>query len=100
METAFGFVRVGRGRGWAALVSLYLAATAAAGPALGASDPGARPQVHVRTGVLQGVADPASQVTAYKGIPYAKPPMGELRWKAPVPAASWDGVRDAQAFGN
>jgi para-nitrobenzyl esterase len=37
-------------------------------------------------------------VTAYKGIPYAAPPVGELRWKAPTPVAPWKGVREATRF--
>jgi para-nitrobenzyl esterase len=90
-------VRRGPGRGWAALVSLCLAA-AIAGPASGADE--ARPQVRIRTGVLQGVEDAAAKVVAYKGIPYARPPVGELRWRAPVPAVVWDGVRDAREFGH
>jgi para-nitrobenzyl esterase len=39
-------------------------------------------------------------VVAYKGIPYAKPPAGDLRWRPPVPATAWDGVRDAGEFGH
>jgi para-nitrobenzyl esterase len=39
-------------------------------------------------------------VRAFLGIPYAAPPVGALRWKAPMPAAKWKGVRDAAAFGN
>ena len=35
----------------------------------------------------------------FKGIPFAAPPLGENRWKAPQPAAKWDGVRKADAFG-
>ena len=38
-------------------------------------------------------------VTSYKGIPFAAPPVGDLRWKAPQAAKGWDGVRDGSAFG-
>ena len=38
-------------------------------------------------------------VRVYKGIPFAAPPTGENRWRAPQPAAKWDGVRKAEAFG-
>jgi para-nitrobenzyl esterase len=78
--------------------SVCLAFVAAAGAALGASE--TRPQVRVRTGLLQGVTDASSHVTAYKGIPYAKPPIGELRWRPPVAAPGWHGVRDAREFGH
>jgi len=56
------------------------------------------PQVSVATGVLQGAT--ADGVEMFKGIPFAAPPVGELRWKAPQPAASWQGVRDATHFGD
>jgi para-nitrobenzyl esterase len=57
-------------------------------------------QVRIDTGVLAGVVG-ATQPTVrvFKGIPYAAPPLGENRWKAPQPAAKWDGVRNADAFG-
>jgi para-nitrobenzyl esterase len=58
----------------------------------------ARPRVAIGQGVLQGVR--SDGVVAYKGVPYAQPPVGPLRWRAPVPAAGWTGVRDASAFGN
>ncbi len=48
-------------------------------------------------GRLRGTRD--AGVSAFKGIPYAAPPVGELRLRAPVPAGGWDGVRDATAFG-
>lgn len=67
-------------------------------PAAGASE--TRPQVHLRSGIVQGVSDAAAKVVAYKGIPYARPPIGELRWRPPVPAQPWEGVRDAREFGH
>jgi para-nitrobenzyl esterase len=82
--------------GWAAFVSLCLAL--AAGTVFGAGE--TQPQVRIKTGVLQGVvAEAASKIVAYKGIPYAKPPVGELRGRATVAAPAWDGVRDASKFG-
>jgi len=80
-------------------VSLCLAfAAAAVGAAHGSTE--ALPQVRIHTGALQGAADASSGVIAYKGIPYAKPPVGDLRWRPPVPAPAWDGVRDAREFGH
>ncbi len=57
----------------------------------------AAPVVATRAGSVRGSA--AGGVTRFLGIPYAKPPFGELRFAAPEPAAAWDGVRDATAFG-
>jgi para-nitrobenzyl esterase len=57
-------------------------------------------QIRVTTsqGVLAGQRE-ANDVESFKDIPYAVAPVGELRWKAPVPAGNWAGVRDASAFG-
>jgi len=55
-------------------------------------------QVHIHTGTLQGIV--TSDVVAYKGIPYAEPPIGSLRWRSPIPAHAWKGVRAAQEFGH
>lgn len=49
-------------------------------------------------GKIQGVD--MGDYTVYKGVPYAKPPIGGLRWKAPVPVEPWDGVFVADTFGN
>ena len=51
-------------------------------------------------GVVEGTASKDHPTThIFKGIPYAAPPVGALRWKAPQPAASWTGVRKAVEFG-
>ena len=50
-------------------------------------------------GLVSGVAGTNAEVRVFKGIPFAAPPVGPLRWKAPQPAAKWDGVRKAEAFG-
>jgi para-nitrobenzyl esterase len=57
-------------------------------------------QVRVETGLIAGTAS-ASQpsVRVFKGIPFAAPPLGDNRWRAPQPAAKWEGVRQADAFG-
>jgi para-nitrobenzyl esterase len=54
--------------------------------------------VTVESGKLAGAT--ADGVLSFKGIPYAAPPVGELRWKAPQPVAAWTGTRDAKAFGS
>jgi len=55
------------------------------------------PAVRVDRGELQGVAD--SGVVSYKGIPFAAPPVGDLRWRPPQPTTRWTGVRQAAEFG-
>ena len=54
-------------------------------------------QVSTKSGVVQGVDK--NGVTSWLGIPFAAPPVGELRWKAPEPPAPWQGVRQADKFG-
>src|SRR5688572_17629508 len=63
-------------------------------PALGAdADPVASVSGgHVRGAVL------AKGGAVFKGIPYAQPPTGELRWREPIPVKPWSGVRDATKF--
>ena len=56
--------------------------------------------VRVEQGLLSGTTGVDPAVRVYRGIPFAAPPVGDLRWKAPQPAASWKGVREAKAFGN
>jgi carboxylesterase type B len=56
--------------------------------------------VRIEAGLVQGVPAKDMSITVYKGIPFAAPPVGELRWKAPQPAIPWRGVRKADQFGN
>ena len=54
--------------------------------------------VHTATGSVVG-AVAGGEVLTFKGIPYAAPPVGPLRWRAPQPPLPWSGVRDATRFG-
>ena len=58
----------------------------------------AKKVVRIDTGLISGVTN-ANGVTGYLGIPFAAPPVGNLRWRAPRPAAKWSGVRPADEFG-
>ena len=68
---------------------------AAAVTAFGASND----VVKLDTGQVSGMAGATPDMHIYKGIPFAAPPVGNLRWRVPQPAAHWDGVRQADAFG-
>ncbi|OIN01019.1 hypothetical protein A9236_07510 [Polynucleobacter sp. QLW-P1DATA-2] len=57
-----------------------------------------RPTVQIQDGRLQGVVE--YNMNAFKNIPYAAPPMGDLRWRPPQPAIAWSGTRDASRFGD
>ena len=79
-------------------VGLSLALTALALNAFAAPSPTQR---ETTLGAVLGADDSASTGTyAWKGVPYAKPPVGALRWKAPVDAEPWTSVKTTQQFGN
>lgn len=56
------------------------------------------PIVKTAQGAVSGQVDAASHVASFKGIPFAEPPVGELRWHAPEPPRAWKGVRDGTQF--
>ncbi|MEM7274089.1 MAG: carboxylesterase family protein [Actinomycetota bacterium] len=58
-----------------------------------------RPEVTVTQGRLRGKAAEKGTVSVFKGIPFAAPPVGDLRWRPPQEPASWTGVRDAAKHG-
>ena len=59
----------------------------------------ANPVLEIEGGKIQGVESSAKGVYVYKGIPFAAPPVGDLRWKEPQPVIPWEGVKVADTFG-
>ena len=74
-----------------ALIATTLFAFSTAGAAI--DDP-----VKLDTGMISGTTTGSPEVRVFKGIPYAAPPVGDLRWRAPKPAAHWEGTRAADQF--
>ncbi|RYX81693.1 hypothetical protein EON83_23100 [bacterium] len=56
--------------------------------------------VRTQSGLLSGVEGRDASITVYKGVPYAAPPVGDLRWRAPQEPLKWKGVRKADQFGS
>jgi len=56
-------------------------------------------QVQTQNGVLEGVHDADRALDIFLGVPFAQPPVGALRWKAPQPLDDWEGILEAKAFG-
>jgi para-nitrobenzyl esterase len=65
---------------------------------LGAMPKGPINPVRIDCGLVSGAAD-RNAVTTHLGIPFAAPPVGQLRWRPPQPPAHWEGVRAAEHFG-
>ena len=57
------------------------------------------PTLTIEGGQVVGVPTPTKGVVSYKGIPFAAPPVGELRWKEPQPVIPWEGVKKAEGYG-
>ena len=57
-----------------------------------------KPHVVISNGTLEGTFNTYTKIYSYKGIPFAQPPVGELRWKEPQPPVNWNGVRKADHF--
>jgi para-nitrobenzyl esterase len=68
-----------------------------ASPGVGASQTSAPVPLSIAQGQLAGTQDDG--ILVFKGIPFAAPPVGSLRWRAPQPGPSWQGVRAADTFG-
>jgi para-nitrobenzyl esterase len=73
---------------------------ALADPRSGSLRPDPGPTVRLETGVLEGTQfGSAKNEVAFLGVPYAAPPVGDLRWKPPQPVSKWNGTRKATGFG-
>jgi len=59
-----------------------------------------REPIKLDAGSLGNSTESSPGIRAFKGIPFAAPPVGALRWREPQPVAKWDGARDASKFGN
>lgn len=66
---------------------------------LSASEANSWPVAEVTGGSVQGQLLPDGVGAVFKGIPFAQPPVGDLRWREPMPVAAWTGIRDASAPG-
>jgi para-nitrobenzyl esterase len=75
---------------------MMIAALGVAAPSIAAiNEP-----VNTEAGLVSGVPADDPAVTMFKGIPYAAPPVGDLRWRAPRPVVPWQGIRKADQFGS
>jgi para-nitrobenzyl esterase len=79
---------------WAFNCAIGTAVADTGGAALSRPAPG--PTVTIHSGSVRGLT--TDGVSEFLGLPYAAPPVGNLRWRAPHPPATWDGVRDASQF--
>jgi para-nitrobenzyl esterase len=52
--------------------------------------------IRIEGGLVQGTSE--DELAVYRGLPFAAPPVGDLRWRAPQPAAKWEGVRQTTNF--
>jgi para-nitrobenzyl esterase len=59
----------------------------------------AQERVKTANGTLEGTSDKSSGIRSFNGIPFAQPPVGDLRWKPPQPPKNWQGERKADKFG-
>ena len=57
-------------------------------------------QVQTESGIVEGLTGWNQAVSIFRGIPYAAPPVGELRWRHPQPVIPWKGVRECFEFGS
>ena len=111
MSTRDSSMRIGRGFSFANVAASFTMLTAMMALGVACGQPVAETAmpaamlapdtpVTVTGGQIRGaLADTNPEIVSFKGVPYAAPPVGDLRWKPPQPVVAWDGVRDATAAG-
>jgi para-nitrobenzyl esterase len=75
------------------LIPAIAVCAASALPAFGAD------RVKTKNGIVESTVPPKDGVRSFKGLPFAQPPVGDLRWREPQPVKNWPGVRNADTFG-
>ncbi len=83
-------------KSWNSLSSLMVAVILAA---IIPGETSAADRVKTANGVVEATKPPSSGVRSFKGIPFAQPPVGNLRWREPQPAKNWPGILKADRFG-
>jgi para-nitrobenzyl esterase len=83
----------------ALVASLLAVAIASATVILQGRQDGLNQPVKVQGGLVSGVPGKHAGITAFRGVPFAAPPVGNRRWQAPQPPEPWTGVRKAETFG-
>lgn len=83
---------------WVGSIGLLAPLALASTPLPARSPEKMAPVVATEAGKVRGAVE--SDIASWKGIPFAAPPVGPLRWRMPQPAAHWSGVRDATAYGH
>jgi para-nitrobenzyl esterase len=81
----------------AGFIIFFVAFSIDAQPSTKSAEQASGPEVRTKCGMVKGVTD--GDVSVFKGIPFAAPPVGEFRWRPPQPVKPWEGVRDASEFG-
>jgi len=92
-NSSFGNFLAVRSRHCKLLTLLLLVAVAGGTPTV------AQEVIRTANGFLKGTFDQSAGIYSFKGIPFAAPPVGDLRWQPPQPVESWSGVRQADHFG-
>ncbi len=81
------------------IYKIILAVFLVSGLAQGQSNNAFPVQVNVENGIIEGNYDTHTGIQTFFGVPFAKPPIGDLRWKAPQPLEDWEGIKETKTFG-